>query len=531
MRSPLKFIRKNLLAFAIVLAISLTANLAQPLRMDDATFLRTFTFHGHDLWAWAQEYWITWSGRVVPHGIFLLLLSFSVGLVDIMNGILTAFSLVLTCIWVFSGKEDDTRAESLILVFLAVCLYILTPTDILDVTIFWKTASVLYVWAFCAMLYALLPFTPVLSNAENEISAVSSDKSVKRHGKTQQPPLTGMKVSAESSERSVKRHAMTQQPPLKVSAESSERSVKRHAMTQQPPLTGMKVSAESSDRSVSKRGKNDIPSWAVMVLLALSSIYCAGFEPSGSFYFVFGGILIALAFLTGSLRSIPHYAYSLWILTTAAFFFFLSAPGNMVRFREEALFWFPNYGLLGFTDKLLLGTAYTLGACLHEIYLPVLVLSVIVFLLMVAHRRGILLTLTAAFPMLYYGLYLFAKDSPAYAFVYNDVYGFYTSANWFATFLGMFAIIVTAFLIFIGIGDELDFKNALFYCGAVAEQVVMGFTPTVAVSISRSSFFSRELLMIPICALLLELVRSLRTGSGDSTRVSHKDNRGYYENF
>ena len=484
MRSPLKFIRKNLLAFAIVLAISLTANLAQPLRMDDATFLRTFTFHGHDLWAWAQEYWITWSGRVVPHGIFLLLLSFSVGLVDIMNGILTAFSLVLTCIWVFSGKEDDTRAESLILVFLAVCLYILTPTDILDVTIFWKTASVLYVWAFCAMLYALLPFTPILSNAENEISAVSSEKSVKRHGETQQPPLTGMKVSAASSEK-----------------------------------------------SVSKREKYEKPSWAVMVLLALSSIYCAGFEPSGSFYFVFGGILIALAFLTGSLRSIPHYAYSLWILTTAAFFFFLSAPGNMVRFREEALFWFPNYGLLGFTDKLLLGTAYTLGACLHEIYLPVLVLSVIVFLLMVAHRRGILLTLTAAFPMLYYGLYLFAKDSPAYAFVYNDVYGFYTSANWFATFLGMFAIIVTAFLIFIGIGDELDFKNALFYCGAVAEQVVMGFTPTVAVSISRSSFFSRELLMIPICALLLELVRSLRTGSGDATRVSHKDNRGYYENF
>ena len=483
MRSPLKFIRKNLLAFAIVLAISLTANLAQPLRMDDATFLRTFTFHGHDLWAWAQEYWITWSGRVVPHGIFLLLLSFSVGLVDIMNGILTAFSLVLSCIWVFSGKEDDTRAESLILVFLAVCLYILTPTDILDVTIFWKTASVLYVWAFCAMLYALLPFTPVLSNAENEISAVSSEKSVKRHGKTQQPPLTGMKVSAASSEK-----------------------------------------------SVSKREKYEKPSWAVMVLLALSSIYCAGFEPSGSFYFVFGGILIALAFLTGSLRSIPHYAYSLWILTTAAFFFFLSAPGNMVRFREEALFWFPNYGLLGFTDKLLLGTAYTLGACLHEIYLPVLVLSVIVFLLMVAHRRGILLTLTAAFPMLYYGLYLFAKDSPAYAFVYNDVYGFYTSANWFATFLGMFAIIVTAFLIFIGIGDELDFKNALFYCGAVAEQVVMGFTPTVAVSISRSSFFSRELLMIPICALLLELVRSLRTGSGNSTRISHKDNRGYYEN-
>ena len=95
MKSPLKFVRKNLLAFAIVLAISLTANIAQPLRMDDATFLHTFTSHGRDLWAWAQEYWITWSGRVIPHGIFLLLLSFSVGLVDILNGILAAFSLVI----------------------------------------------------------------------------------------------------------------------------------------------------------------------------------------------------------------------------------------------------------------------------------------------------------------------------------------------------------------------------------------------------------------------------------------------------
>ncbi|MBR3339709.1 MAG: hypothetical protein IKG19_06665 [Lachnospiraceae bacterium] len=509
MRSPLKFVRKNLLACAIVLAISLTANLAQPLRMDDATFLRTFTSHGHDLWAWAQEYWITWSGRVVPHGIFLLLLSFSVGLVDIMNGILAAFSLVLSCIWVFSGKEGDTRAESLILVFLAVSLYMLTPTEILDVMIFWKTASVLYVWAFCAMLYALLPFTPILSNAEDKNSESSSDRSVKRHGQTQQPPLAEMKVSEASSDKSVSKRG-------------------KHG---KPSWAGMKVSEASSDKSVSKRGQYEKPSWAIMILLVLSSIYCAGFEPSGSFYFVFGGILIVLAFLTGRLRSIPRYAYFLWILTTAAFFFFLSAPGNMVRFREEALFWFPNYGLLGFTDKLLLGTAYTLGACLHEIYLPVLVLSVIVFLLMVAHRRGILLTLTAAFPMLYYGLYLFAKESPAYAFVYNDVYGFYTSANWFATFLGMFAIIVTAFLIFIAIGDELDFKNALFYCGAVAEQVVMGFTPTVAVSISRSSFFSRELLMIPICALLLELVRSLRTGSGDTARVSHKDKRGYYENI
>ena len=128
--------------------------------------------------------------------------------------------------------------------------------------------------------------------------------------------------------------------------------------------------------------------------------------------------------------------------------------------------------------------------------------------------------------MLYYGLYLYAGESPAYAFVYNDVYGYYTTANWFATFLGMFAIIVTAFLIFIGLGEELDFKNSLFYCGAIAEQVVMGFTPTVAVSISRSSFFSRELLMIPICALLIELVRSLQTGSGNLTRVPRKDKRG-----
>lgn len=251
------------------------------------------------------------------------------------------------------------------------------------------------------------------------------------------------------------------------------------------------------------------------MLLAFASIYCAGFEQSGSFYFAFGGIVIILALARRRLKNIPAYAYVLWILTSAAFFFFLSAPGNMVRFREEALFWFPNYGLYGFIDKLLLGTSYTIGACLHEMYLPMTALALIIFLLTIARRRGIVLALTALLPVLYYGAYPVASDSPIYAYVCSDVYGIYTAANWFATFLGMFMIIVTALMIFIGISDGLDFMNTLFFCGAVAEQVVMGFTPTVAVSISRSTFFSKELLMIPVCALLLRLVRSIRTDNNE----------------
>ncbi|MDO4805483.1 MAG: DUF6056 family protein [Lachnospiraceae bacterium] len=419
MTDTLKYIRKNWIAVLLVLAVSLAANAAQPMRMDDATFLATFTSHGNDLWSWAQEYRATWSGRVIPHGIFLILLAASPELVNILNAVMITLSLIWSAEWAIGDRKTPAVTDSLILVLMAFGIYVLTPTDILDVTLFWKTASVLYIWGFAAMLLVLKPFM------------------------------------------------------------------------------------------ASRKEPGMIPRMGIFRSLALilPALYCAEFEPSGSFYFAFGGIFL----LRGRLKRrdsgfYPWHLIACWLVTSAAFLFSLSAPGNIVRFREEALFWFPNYGLFGFWDKVFLGASYMLGACLNEIYLTMLLLTLVIFLLMIVRKRGIILTVTAFLPFLYYGLYPLSKGSPAYAFVYNDVYGLYSSANWGATFLGLFVLALIALLILVGISEKPDIVNALFYTGAVAEQVVMGFTPTVAVSISRSSFFSRELLMIPLFSLLLTLV-------------------------
>ena len=435
MKSTLGFIMKNRIAVLLSLSVSLAANAAQPMRMDDATFLGTFTSHGKDLWSWAQEYWVTWSGRILPHGLFMLLLSFSPELVNIINAVMITLALILSCVWIFRGREESTFTESFALCLLTFTLYILTPTDILDVTVFWKTASVLYIWGFAAMLYALTPFMAIL-------------------------------------------------PEKPYSARTSHQA--------------------------SRQMLSILSNAAASVILPAAALYCAGFETSGSFFSAFGGFLIILAFMTGRNSNLSRRLCVYWLLVTAAFFICISAPGNIVRFKEEALFWFPNYGLMHFTDKLFLGTAYTLGACLHEMYLPMIALSAVIFMSVLVNRKGIVLTLTALWPLLYYGLYPFAGESSIYAFVCNDVYGFYTAANWFATFLGILALTVTAVLIFIGVRDEPDFTDTLFFCGGIAEQIVMGFTPTVAVSISRSSFFSRELLMIPLGVLLLDLVSALR---------------------
>lgn len=465
MMSTLTFIRKNKIAIILSLSVSLAANLAQPMRLDDATFLETFTSHGNDLWAWAQDYWITWSGRIVPHAVFMILLSISPELVNILNAIMTTLSIVLSCMWASAGRKENTFTESLTILLMTAALYILTPTEILDVTVFWKTASVLYIWGFAAMLYVLLPFMPA--------------------------------------------------PQVHTNADK-KKSASRDLRTRRSDI-----------------GKS--------LLLLLPALYCAGFEPSGSFYFAFGGIMILLSaacglpamrsaglwnsFFEGQISSgripehVSRHVVLCWLITSAMFFRFLTAPGNMVRFEEEALFWFPNYGLLGFVDKLFLGTCYTLGACLGELYLPMLMLSLAILLLMIVKKRGVVLTLTALLPALYYSLHPVAGESFVYAFVRSDVYGLYPPANWFATFLGMLVLLIIAFLIFMGISDTLEFVNTLFFCGAVAEQIVMGFTPTVGVSISRSTFFSRELLMIPIFSLLITLLAAVCRGIRTSQTV------------
>lgn len=448
MTDTLKFLRRNWIAILFILAVSLVANTAQPMRMDDATFLNTYTSHGNDLWSWAQEYWVTWSGRIVPHGVFMILLAFSPELVNILNAVMITVSLILTAQWAIRNQTTDRVAENILLLLMGISMYALTPTSILDVTVFWKTASVLYIWGFAAMLFILTPFL---------------------------------------------------RPPGYYT--SGHKAGKLRSLVLLPP-----------------------------------ALYCAGFEPSGVFYFVFGGIILLTDYLKQQLfagnrlllkayRSLfgeeihiinktahyPKHVLICWSITTAAFFLFLSAPGNVVRFQEEALFWFPNYGLFGIKDKMFLGVSYMLGAALGEIYLPLFFLSLAIVLLIIIRKRGIVLILTALIPFLYYGLYPFAKESPAYAFIYNDVYGIYTGANWFATFLGIFAMVSTALLILFGISETLEFVNALFYMGAVLEQIVLGFTPTVAISISRSTFFSRELLMIPLFSLLLMLYTELKS--------------------
>jgi hypothetical protein len=48
------------------------------------------------------------------------------------------------------------------------------------------------------------------------------------------------------------------------------------------------------------------------------------------------------------------------------------------------------------------------------------------------------------------------------------------------------------------IDDRLDPVTSAFYAGGLAESVIMGYTPTIIVSMSRCVFFCREILMVPM---------------------------------
>ncbi|MCR5294468.1 MAG: VanZ family protein [Lachnospiraceae bacterium] len=143
--------------FSAVLAAALTIYWDRPMRFDDSFFAGMFSrFHGNVL-SFAQEYWTIWSGRVVPHSIFVILLHLSPRLVNLVSAVVAAF-LVRLMASICVPEKQDVHLRSFVTLLIFVFFYLFTPSDLLDVTVFWKTAEVLYIWAFFAMLIALLPF-------------------------------------------------------------------------------------------------------------------------------------------------------------------------------------------------------------------------------------------------------------------------------------------------------------------------------------------------------------------------------------
>ncbi|MBR7017031.1 MAG: hypothetical protein IKI12_11420 [Lachnospiraceae bacterium] len=399
-------LKEGWLAALIVFAAALGANFERPMRLDDLYFDRMFTSFDGNILSFAQEYWMIWSGRVVPHTIFVFLMGISPVLVNILSAAVTAGLIVLMA-KIAQPEKDAHGRRFLLAVLILLMFYLATPVELLNVTVFWKTAGVLYVWGLFFALLALWPLIKLLYNEEG----VSN----------------GLFAAA-----------------------------------------------------------------------LFGAVYGAGFESSGAVFAAFGGAALLAALISRRKVTLRHVV--IYAVGTGAFIFFMNAPGNAVRFEEECLYWYPDFDMLSLADKFFMGIFYTLGDLIGSLRLPMVLISLFLFLYTILGRKGLGVTVLSLLPLLYYSLPDVRELAGYYRYIYPPVMTVEEELL-VNTGVALFVVFLLFFLILSVTYAERSIVPAFFFAGALLAAAVMAFSPTFFVSEDRGIFFAREVLMLPVFTL------------------------------
>ncbi|HUM83123.1 MAG TPA: DUF6056 family protein [Lachnospiraceae bacterium] len=140
--------------FLILAAAILILNTTLQNYMDDFDYTGSFEKHNGFL-NWAIYYGTTWSGRIIPHGIMIFLLSLPNFVFVIANSVMQ-FLLVYMVGKTLASKRWNRLCWMPPAV--GAFLFLIIPADIIKEPLFWKSALVLYSWGIVGTLAALYPF-------------------------------------------------------------------------------------------------------------------------------------------------------------------------------------------------------------------------------------------------------------------------------------------------------------------------------------------------------------------------------------
>lgn len=121
--------------------------------MDDATNIEAMDhFGGFFKWLYANA--TMWSGRLVPAAIFELLLQLPSQVFAVLN---TLFCLLL----IYSANKTFCGSElnnSYIPLIEGILILVLLPADVCKYALWWKSASIFYLWGTAMSMLMLYPF-------------------------------------------------------------------------------------------------------------------------------------------------------------------------------------------------------------------------------------------------------------------------------------------------------------------------------------------------------------------------------------
>ena len=238
-----------------------------------------------------------------------------------------------------------------------------------------------------------------------------------------------------------------------------------------------------------------------------SIIYSSNAEQTGMILVTFGTIAIIITILQKN--KINKMAIVTYLISVLILAITLLAPGNMARYQEELLRWYPEFEMLSLGDKLFHGLIHMQTFLFERTRILFLVLSALLaFNSYIKYKRKEKgdnkykrKMIVSLIPLIFFAMQFSVLEMSLPTFGAETMY--YPTA-YIPVIIGTFIFIVLAILIYLSYSDNLNkVIYTLLYLAGLATIMSVSVSPTILRSGARI-FFVNDILLILVSASILK---------------------------
>lgn len=212
------------------------------------------------------------------------------------------------------------------------------------------------------------------------------------------------------------------------------------------------------------------------------------------------------------------YVYILTMVSLMRIIFDVLWQGNMSRYQSDTTNYFPDHGMLSVLDKMILGFSTSVYTIYERYWVPLIILELILCLVVFENHKDRFRRTVCMISMVIAGIYPFSfffagQFSNLYTLIsgYDARYGWISFYNYtkpdgyIMLFLWGTGLLCTIYMIFIIRNDIKNWFLWIVYLAAgFGSQFIMGFSPTVYLSASRTATWLFFAILICLIGIYME---------------------------
>lgn len=250
----------------------------------------------------------------------------------------------------------------------------------------------------------------------------------------------------------------------------------------------------------------------ILPFYMLSALYACNQEQSVCIIFV---VSLLTCFNSYRKKSFSWYAFILLLLSTCSIIFILLCPGNAIRSIQEIEHWYVDYENAIFIDKICLGIISS-TSILFSYFFVLLFFSLVLWIstlkIQVSKKVKIIGTLQFLIVSLLstFRVYCFLFHKEFILFDYFTDLGHVLNINNILLFMFCIILFLTFAYLLYSIKKDNRLNNIIILFLGCGTRLLMGFSPTIFASRSRTAIFLYVSLVIIIINILSEIKHLLR---------------------